>query len=260
MKRTTLALAATALLFSSFAFADDHEEEKPPALTDVWMIAAKPGMYSELRDGFKAYFALRKEAGETRDWTIYSPVVSESMNRLMIRHCCFDWADQDAYEAMVSENMSDLTDEFDELVAPYMDHLHRYMERTDWEHSHIVDGGFEGPYYGETTWYLSEGFHPEAGEARRAVSKALKDGWANDDNQWLWLNRIGGKPAISIVSSYENWADMAEPEETVWDFMMKKVGEEKMKDMFKNFSHGKKSSSYTIWKRDDDASMNLDDE
>lgn len=244
MKLRSALLALVALVFSFGAFADDHE--KPKALSDVWTIAPKAGMYNDFVAAMEEYKAWRVEAGDSRSWNAFTPVVGDKLNRIGYRSCCYDYADQDAYLAEAIEKGYGA--KFDEIVGPYVDHAHHHFDRADFDNSHWPDSE-KGPYFGVTEWEIDGGYHPKAYAARVKMSQLALDGWASDENQWLWVTPESGSPSLSIVSSFSSYADMDPPEVTFFAFIVEKLGsEEEAHKLFKEFSKGKVTSDYTIWR------------
>ncbi|MEM9335463.1 MAG: hypothetical protein AAGA33_11485 [Pseudomonadota bacterium] len=256
MKLRTMLVAAAASFLPFAAFADGHEEVQD-LISDVWIFHVESEDMADFSDGMEAFWKAREKAGDDATWYAYRPLIGKNMNRVHYRRIAGQWADMDAYQEKVAAY--ETGDVFRDKVAPHVEYTERYIEESDLEHSHWPDGA-NGPFYGVTTWYLDESVSPQAGEARRAVSKMLKDGWASDENNWMWMYRYGGKSVLQMVTSFDSWAAMAEPEVTVFDFMMEKMeSEEAVMGMFSDFSTGKVASDYTVWRLDEDLSYNLPD-
>ncbi len=251
LRKLLVAVAACALPFG--AFADEHETPED-FIMDVWIFHVESDDWADFMDGMEDFWEARGKAGDDVTWVAYRPVIGKGMNRIMYRRVVGQWADMDDYQAKVNE--METGDVFLEKVAPHIEDTERYIEETDYENSHWPEGS-DGPMFGVTTWYLDESVNPQAGEARRAISQMLKEDWASDENNWLWIYRTGGKPVLQIVTSFENWAAMAEPEKTVNDVMMEKMSEEEMMGMFTDFNAGKKASSFEVWRIEEDMSFNL---
>ena len=264
MKRTSIlvslaGIAALMLPLSLIAQDEDAEAEAPAPLSDVWVMVVKPGMMTDFNEAMAAHLQFRKDAGESRTWQAFRVAVGHNMTPIQYRSCCFDWADLDAYEAASEEQ--GLGDNFNENVGQYVEHFHHYLERSDWENSHWPEDGTSGPYYGVTSWTNKEGSGPASGAAMEKMSQLAKtEGWAKDDNNWLWLSRIGGNDITAIASSYANYAEMAEEEQSFFEFAVEKLGEVEAAGMFKDFGSGFEDSDYTIWKYDGSISTPEDEE
>lgn len=267
MKKTSkwVSLASIAVLAMPMsAMAQDEDgaaaDEAPAPLSDVWMVVVKPGMQAEFNAAMAEHIQFRKDAGESRSWQAYRVAVGHNMQPIQFRACCFEWADMDAN--LAEAEAGGIGAHFNENVAQYVDHFHHYIERFDWENSHWPDTGTSGPYYAVTTWDIKQGSGPETGDARRKMSQlALDEGWADEDNNWLWFFRAaGGSPVTALVSSYENYADMAPPEQSFYEFAVEKLGEVEADEMFGDFNKGFTGSDYTIWVLDEALSTPADEE
>jgi hypothetical protein len=261
MKKSSLRmslLGIAALMLPLALFAQDEAEEAPGPLSDVWMIVVKPGMDAEFNAAMGAHMQFRADAGEANGWDAFRVAVGHDIRPIQMRSCCYEWADLDAQEAEDTE--LGLSAHFNENVGQFVDHYHHYLERADYENSHWPDGS-DGPYYGVTTWIEKQGAGPASGKAMEKMSQlALNDGWATEDNSWLWLSRIGGKDALLIASSFKDYADMAPPEQTFFEYAAEHMGEDEAGEMFKDFSKGFSDSDYTIWRHDESLSTPGDDE
>ena len=258
MRKTVLAFCLALLLAPLSVLADGHE--KAPALSDVWQVVPKKGMENEFEEAVKAHMQFRAEAGESRNWWVFTPTIGYNMNMYAFRSCCFNWADMDGF---VAENREKgLAENWNANVHQYVDHYHHYVEETDWDNSHWPQDTDKGPYYGVTEWTWKEDAGPESDDAMKKMSQvALEEGWSDLGREWVWLDRTGGKPTRMIVISYENYADMAPLEQSFGEFLSEKIGEEEAAAVFADFSSGFKSSQYGVWYyREDLSSPSSDDE
>lgn len=260
MKKLLLSIVTGVFLMPLGVLAqEDGADEAPGPLTSVWILVPKKGMEAEFTEAAAAEIKARAEKGETREWQAYRPAVGDNLAMVHYRACCFNWADQDAHEAQDME--LELGASWSENVGQYVDHYHHYFERADWENSHWPDTGTSGPLYGVTTWTWKMGVGPGPGEARKKLSRiGIDDGWASDENNWIWFSRIGGAPKLSIVSSFENYADMEPPEQSFFEFISEKIGEEEAGALFTQFGSGFASSDYTVWRLDTNLSTPSGDE
>ena len=134
MKKTTLltSLISTIALIAPFgALAqDDAEGATPPPLSDVWMVVPKAGMEAEFFAGLEGDKKLRDEKDDSRDWQVYTVAVGDDTDAVQFRACCFNWADQDAYDD--EEEEKGFSKHWNDEVAPYIDHYHRSIQTMDW--------------------------------------------------------------------------------------------------------------------------------
>ncbi len=218
----------------------------------------KADMYDEFEAALADYMEWRAGEGDSRVWSVFTPAIGHNLGVYQFRACCFEWADQDPYNAEALER--GYGEKWAETVDQYVDHYHRYMEFVDWQHSHWPDDdSTDGPYFGVTTWSwkIGAGTGSDSNDARKKMSSmALESGWGEAGNNWLWLRRIGGKPMLMVVSPYSNYADMAPPEKSFFDFISEQMGSEEEADaLFDTFGSGFADQDYTVWRYREDLSM-----
>jgi hypothetical protein len=240
-------ICATALIVP-LSVTSQEEEAPPGPLMDVWMIVPKAGMDVQFGEAVAAHMQFRVDAGEERTWQGYRVAVGHTLNVIQFRSCCFEWAGLDANEAEDAE--LGLSENWNENVGQYVDHYHHYLETADWENSHwpFPDDATAGPYYGVTSWTDKQGRGPASNLARVKLSELAKEhGWADAGNEWLWLSREAGKPMTMIVSSFANYAEMAPAEQSFFELLTDKIGEEEAGEIFSAFNSGFADSDYTVW-------------
>lgn len=259
-KWTSLASLAILALPLALTAQEEGADDAPAPLSDVWMIVVKSGMQAEFDAAMETHIRFRNDAGESRDWQGYRVAVGHNMAPIQMRSCCFNWADFDVHAAEITEK--GLRADFTANVAPYVDHIHHYVESSDWENSHWPEEGTSGPYYAVTSWTIKQGRGPESSDAKGKMSQLAKEeGWASDDNNWLWLSRTAGGDAMTmLVSSYDNYADMEPPEQSFYEFVVEQIGEVEADEMFNDFGGGFDDSDYTIWVHDPGISTPADDD
>jgi hypothetical protein len=262
MKRTSILVSLAgiaALMLPLSLIAQDEEAEAPAPLSDVWVVVVKPGMETQFNEAMATHIQFRKDAGESRSWQAFRVAVGHNITPIQFRSCCFNWADLDDYEAADTE--MGLSENFQATVGQYVEHYHHYLEQSDWENSHWPETGTSGPYYGVTSWTNKQGRGPASGEAKEKLSQlGVTSGWANDDNNWLWLSRIGGDSMTAVVSSYANYAEMEDSDPTFFEAIVEEVGEEEAGALFGAFGNGFDDSDYTIWVLDESISTPADEE
>lgn len=234
-------------------------EDPPPPLAEMWLATPKEGHGDEFFEALEAHMAFRKEHGDPRSWQVYTPLLGEDLDRVAIRFCCFEWADQDAYSLWNDEN-ENVGEHFNENVAPHAAHWAHYLEQVGWKNSHWVEDGDPYRFYAVTEFNLWPGHGADFDAARDKMSQiALNQGWATDDRAWLWTTTIGGGPQEGIVIPYRNYAEMDRDEDSFFRFLAKHMGDDAAADLLKQFSSAAKSSNYQIWEHQEKYSMSHDD-
>ncbi len=231
------------------------QDEAPPSLSDSWMVVPKPGHEAEFEAAFKAHVAMRDEKGDPRRWQVYTPVVGDRIDYHVVRHCCFDWADQDAYSAWSLE--SGLGQHWNETVHPHVASYQHHLSSTDWANSHWPEGTVAN-YVGVTTWVVKQGSGAGMTQSVTELSSVAKEhDWPRN---WVWGNRISGSASLYLASPHENYASMAPPEQNFYAFLAEHLdSEEKAREMLDRFSSHFESASYTIYRHNKELSLSYDE-
>jgi hypothetical protein len=226
-------------------------EDDPPSIVDMWIITPNAGQQAEFETAFAAHLQFRTANGDTRHWQTFTMVAGEEMEEYYIRHCCFNWPDQDAYIALEQEN--GLGDHWMANVNQYVSDYSHVFEHIDWDNSNWPDDAGDFSLVGVTRWTPKPG---NTGQRQAAMATFTKTAREHDwDNTWAWSWRDGGPSRLSLAIPYENYADMVPPEQTFFDFMVEHHGEEAAGEVFKNFSSSFWESSYNIYQLRPDLSM-----
>jgi hypothetical protein len=252
---TKLISAAFLLSLAMPAVLMAQDEADPPNLATVWIVHPKAGHFGEFMAAVTEHMAFRKEQGDTRGWNVYQPVIGDDIGKVAFRYCCFDWADEDAYAAAEAEK--GLGDHWNANVDQHVGHYEHYLSAIDLDNSHVSEAAFESAtLFGVTTWNIAPGKGADFDAMKAKMSTLAKEnGWASDERNWSWSSRIGGKPEESIVIPHKDYADMAPPEETFYEFVVGQIGEEAANEMFATFSKSASSSRYTVWQLNPDLSI-----
>ena len=160
-----------------------------------------------------------------------------------IRACCFNWADQDAYVEW--GNGTELSTHWNENVHPHVKKYEHYMDVIDWDNSHWPADSTDWNFVGVTTWQPKFGEEQARNAALKLMSSTAKEnGWKE---RWVWIYSVGGPANLSLAVPYENYADMAPPEVSFYEFMVKHTSEETAASTMQEFSNSFWSSEYTVY-------------
>jgi len=233
-------------------------EDTPPPLAEMWLITPKQGQELEFRKALAEHMKFRSEHSDPRAWQTYTPMLGDNLNQFAIRFCCFNWADQDSYEAW-GAGAEEIHAHFQEHVAPLADHWEHYFESMDWPNSHWVDAANGYKYFAVTEFHLMPGSGPDFDAARDKMSQiAINQGWANNHHPWIWASVIGGPATESIIIPHENFASFDRSDEDFASFLSRNLGSEAAAELMKQFSSASGSTSYQIWEYHEDLSMSTD--
>jgi len=252
-------LSVLAIFFFMLPAAIVQAEDAPPPLAEIWMFTPRQGLDAEFRKALADHAAYRKEHGDSRAWQVYTPMLGDDLGRFAIRFCCFNWADQDSYQAW-SDGVEKIRAHFRENVTPLVEKSEHYFESTDWSNSHWVEAANPYKYYAVTEFNIEPGHGIDFKAARDTMSQiALNQGWATDNHSWLWASTIGGKVRESVIIPHENFASFDRGEEDFASFLARHMGSEKAAELMKQFSGASQSTDFQIWEHQEDLSMSTGD-
>lgn len=248
-------LLAVALLIPPLAsWAQDDDRN---TLSDVWLIVPKQGMVQQFEAAAKTHLAYRRDAGDSRTWTAYQTSVGANPTLYQWRANGLDWADQDAYVAEDADN--GYSAHWFANVDQYVDHYHHFMEVADLESSNWPADLGQHPYYGVTSWTMKPNAGPDVTAARKELSRLAKEeGWAERGNHWIWLSRVGGRPTLMIATEFDDYADMAPPEQSFFAFVSEQIGAEEARALIDRFTAGFADSNYAVWAHRPDLSSSAE--
>ncbi|MDM3872277.1 hypothetical protein QSV34_13055 [Porticoccus sp. W117] len=240
IKRKYLFWPLVALFLTPLAL--QAEDKKPPSLAESWVVTVKDGMQDEFEKAFTDHMKARKKAGDPRAWQIYVPHTGESLNHYIIRYCCFNWADRDAYSAWGEK--SKISEHWNKNVDPYVANYQHQYSRIDHENGNWKNSETGYKFVGVQKFKLKA--DSRASKSVAAISKMAKDmKW---DRSWGWSYSVTGPEVLMLVFPYENFAAMEPPKVSFREAAIKHMkSEEKVDKMFDDFDSNFKSSSYTIY-------------
>lgn len=226
--------------------------ENKANLADVWIMVPHEGKSAKFESAFNAHLKFRQKQQDPRIWKTYTPVVGRDISFYVVRSCCLNWADLDSYQQW--SDKAKVLAHWNKNVAPFVSHYEHYFNELDFANSHWPESNDGMKYFAVTQYRVKMGKRGSIAEGKKTLSdyaKAMK--WPY---HWSWSDQIGGKEGLSLVIPYSNYADMAPPEESFYQAIVKHLkDEDKAKAIFKQWSGNFKSTDYTIYRVRPDLSM-----
>ncbi len=250
MKMTRVApIMALLIMLNGVAVADNHEASAD--LADVWFVEVKDGMDDEFTEALKGHLAYRLKKGDTRKYRTYTPVIGDELGHYVIRYCCVNYEDIDAYRAWSQKAKAG--DHWNENVDQYVAGYRHYLQKIDFANSNWPEEepGFE--LYGVTTYDHKMGKNRSIEAGKAELAGAAKDG--NWPRYWSFMRDIGGNGNHALVTPFMNYTDMKPPEESFYDFLVKNHGEEKAQSMLSSWTDNFESTNYSVYRYLPDLSM-----
>ena len=233
--------------------------DNPPPIVEMWVLSPKEGSSAEFSKALAEHMAVRTENGDPRSWQAYTPTLGDELNRVAVRACCFNWADQDAYNEWVM-GAEAVRNHYNETVAPLVGHTAHYFEQMDWPNSHWNQEAGPYTYFAVTEFKLKTDKVGQFDAARDKISQiALNQGWASAERSWVWSDTIGGKPTVSIVVPHKNYASMDGGDQSFMEFLSDHMGSpEAASALMQEFSEATWGSSFQLWRHSEKLSMKND--
>jgi hypothetical protein len=241
------------LLFTlpAAAIADDS----PPPLAEIWLITPKAGHQAEFMKALVEHMAFRSSHGDPRAWETYTPVLGKDLNRVGIRYCCFNWADQDSYEEWAA-GATEIRQNMEKTLEPHIEKSEHYLESLDWGNSHWVEADKPYRFYAVTEYTIKPGHAMAFDAARDKISQiALNQGWATDNHPWLWASTIGGEPVESIIIPHVNYASFERSGESFLTFLSRHMSADDAAALLSEFANASSSMNFQIWEHQENLSM-----
>ena len=236
------------LLFAvsgSNTFAADKPAAKPPVagnIADRWVLWPKAGHEKDFEAAAKEYTAWLKKAGDPFTWTAYQPVVGNDLTYYVFRSDNHQWKDFDAEEVWREKAKDD--EAYMRLIAPHVEKAAHYFEETDAAHSHMLGDLGDYKYFSVTTRTLKSGSRGDAMAAIEKIHKALTDQKWPRSYRLAWTT--GGKGSFRLIMPMKNWAEMADPNPTLYEALGKALGQDDAAATLKQFSTALEIADETI--------------
>ncbi len=217
-------------------------QEDPPNLADAWVMRPKAGQESDFEKKFKEHITFRKSKGDVRNWTVWTPVTGDDLNRYIVRSCCHEWKDQDAYREWTMKN--GLLEHWNANVAPHVEAYEHHFYELDTENSNWTSTA-PPAYVGVTMLEPKMGKSPMIADHVSKLSTAAKEmSWPYE---WAWTRRVGGGPHLAIVIPYASYAAMEAPEKSFAEALGEKIGKDEAGKVLAAWADNFKTSYYTIY-------------
>ena len=189
------------------------------SIADRWVLWPKAGQTKEFEAAVKEHAAWRKKAGEPFQWTTYQPIVGTDLTYYVIRSDDHQWKDFDAEDAWSTK--SKVADAYEQQVGVHVARVVHYLEETDAAHSHYAPEK-DDKYFTVYSRSLKGGSRGEMMGALDKIHKALTD------EKWPYRYRIawltGGPDTMRIVIPAKNYAEMADPDPSLFKVVAKALG------------------------------------
>lgn len=234
-----LALGGTALA----------QEGPAGSMAEFWTVHVSGDSTAAFEQAIQAHMQLRKDHEDPFHWETFTPITGDDMFVYSFRSCCHAWAEFDAYEAWAGEH-AEVEANWNETVHPHVSSYEHGFSEIDMAHSNWPSDE-EGPikFVGVTSFKLKPGGRQQFQATLAELSQiALNNGWA-DEHNWAWAMIVNGKPTVNLVFPFKDYADMAPPEQSFFEFLSERLGsDEAAAAKLAGFSESTYGSTYQIYR------------
>lgn len=244
MNKRTYQLSTVAILLNLMLFlpASLAQDKSPELLAETWVVSPKAGQSEDLEEAIKKHTAHRDKLNDPRSWQIYSPVLGNNLDSILIRSSGFSWAQMDEYRDW--SDKKDPTKHWNKYADPQISNYGHYLSVLDSANSNW------GPevkyrYVGLTTYTLKLGHQAAMSKDRKLFSDIAKAN--NWPYSWDWSDSVSSGD-IYLAVPYQNWAGMAPPDETFAKLLGKHFGDEaKTKETLQRWVSHFESIDYNVY-------------
>ena len=226
-----------------FTLVPSASEQPPELLADVWVFTAKTGQLGALQKALVAHRDHRRQLGDPRKWRLYQPIVGNQLDSFLVRYCCFEWAELDSYQQWMMEKQP--MQHWVQQVEPHVQHSVRYLSELDVRHSNWP-ADLPYRYVGVTRYMVKPGhWRAMSADVKTLTEIARTHSWPY---HYGWMYGIGGEPRVYLASPYNSYAEMARPEQSFAELLIKHFGDEQKATQFmQNWAEHFHSIHYDIY-------------
>jgi hypothetical protein len=188
------------------------------------------GFVAAMRD----HMEWRGEHGDPWSWTTYQIVVGEDSGDFVIRSGGHAWADLDAYEDWGSEN--GVGPEFGSTVAPLIAGGQDAITVTDTIRRRLPENMVDMEFFPVTVYYTRPSRRADFMDAWTQFHEAVVEADA-EFYYALTTNTMGGEGnAVTVVGFSEDWAGMAQGDQSAVELLNAAYGEDGAQELFDKFT------------------------
>ena len=218
-------------------------------LARIYYLEAKSGVGAGLETALKQHAEWRKAQGDPWTWSVMQVVNGENLGSYVIRSGSHTWGDFDAYDTGFGPK-ADV--HFNATVAPLIESASSAITSVDTTNVNWHPNNDAVNLISVTTFHLKSGKGQAFTEAVNKFHTAIVEHNYPAYHAFEWnVNGALGQ-AVSLILPYENWAAMAGPEEPLFVFLARVLGQEELQKLGEAFdsTYHKEESMVVLLRRD----------
>ncbi|MEX0322873.1 MAG: hypothetical protein AB3N63_11990 [Puniceicoccaceae bacterium] len=196
----------------------------------LYKIKAHPGKSAEFGEALLKHIEWRREANDPWSWWAWQVVNGDELGTMYFYSGEHAWSDLDAYEDFEGG------DHFNATVGPLVAEASSMIDTVDEDISHWHPEPEKVQYISVIQWQLKPGAYWDFKEIVGKYHKLLRDNDHPGYYGFNWTVNGGAGDMVTLLIPYEDWADMAPPEETMQAMLFRVLGKEEAMKLDKAFS------------------------
>jgi hypothetical protein len=202
-------------------------------------VDVKAGKSKEFHEALAKHVEWRKENGDPWSWATWEVVNGEGVGDFVFVSTNHDWADLDVYGDFGSEA-------FAEQVGPYVTETTAWIDMFDESISKWPEEQGKIMLVSVIEFQLKPGKHMQFVETVNKYHKTILEDERPVHYGWSWTLNGGPGGMVTLLLPFESWADMAGPEESMEEMMIRVHGKEKAMKLDQQFADTFSSSKSSI--------------
>jgi hypothetical protein len=223
-------------------------------LAFTFHVKVHEGQERAFEAAMKEHMAVRQEAGEPFQWSVYQSMFGDDGGDYYIRSAGHSWADLDTYGGM-SDVQEEIENHFAETMTPFI------AESASWVSSMDTTMSTLPPDMEAMNVFMVTRVSVDA-EGAMAMEEALgsfhETAAAHDMYHIMLRNVVGGEGAeFSLVFPSEDFAGLEDPSPGMDELMMEAYGEARLQEIFQGWMSGIEDTRTSLLVLRRDLSMSM---
>ena len=201
-------------------------------LARVVFVKVKTGQGEDFAAALKKHVEWRKQQEDPWNWIVHQVVNGKNLGDFIIRSGGHSWKDFDDYAGFLQKSAP----EFYKTVGPYIKDISSIITAGDTVNVDWPENTADVNLLSIISYHIKPGHGQAFTKAVSMFHKAIQDNNRDAHYSFGWTVNGEKGPTVRLALPYQNWADVAGSEESLSDFIMRVLGEEKAKDLFEDFN------------------------
>ncbi len=193
----------------------------------VYIVEGYPDKIDELYEAIKDHAEWREDHGDPWSWDVYQVVVGEGLTNFEIVSFGHNLEDFDAYQEFLDKG----SEKWREDVMPYISKITNLISMLHWDCTNWPEGT-ANDYVMIMDFLVKPGQQWKLKDSFMQVHKTMMEE-EHPVHYSFHTNFAGGDREVATIAiPASSYAELAGPDESVWDLMVRVHGEDKAGEVF----------------------------